>query len=213
MGLVLLFKAHYSREHQASHSTRKHLRSQSVLQAFTSFLSLDTVKSPRWHWERSCSSLASAQVRDWGWHSTSCTHTPCTQLTLFLPQLWLRQWAISPIHTVSLAENTGTANQEHLQEHCSFPLHLQFPPEAKHWHGAHQRLKHTHHCTGWGSKHYLFLAGDLTPSVFWQWEQNRGQITQSLALKTKTEWHKRGLEKPGQGCFLSFFSLLSKAQN
>lgn len=36
-GLVLFFKAHYSREHQASHSTRKHLRSQSVLQAFTFF--------------------------------------------------------------------------------------------------------------------------------------------------------------------------------
>lgn len=66
--------------------------------------------------------------------------------------------------------------------------------------------------------HYLFLAGDLTLSVFWQWEQNFliQQITQSLALKPKTEpeWHNRGVEKPGQGCFLAFFfSLLSKAQN
>lgn len=143
MGLVLLFKAPYSRAQQVSHSTRRHLKSQSVLQAFTSSLSLDTAKSSCRHLERSCCSLVRAQVRDWGWHSTSCTDTPCTQLTLVLPQLQLWQWAISPVHTVSLAENTSTGNQEHLQEHCSFPLHLQLPPEVKHWHGAHQWLTYT----------------------------------------------------------------------
>lgn len=82
-------------------------------------------------------------LRGWGWHSTSCTHTPYTQLTPCLPQLPLWHRAIKPIHTASPAENTSTANQEHLQEHCSFPLHLQFPPEVKHWHGADQWLKHT----------------------------------------------------------------------
>lgn len=113
------------------------------------------------------------------------THT-LHQLTLCLPQLPLWYWAIKPLHTASLPENTSTANQEH----CSFPLCLQFPSEVKHWHGADQ-LKHTQHCSGWSSTHYLFLPGDLTLSFFWQWEQNREQITQSLALepKAESEWH------------------------
>lgn len=61
MGLPLLFKVYYFREYQASHSTRKCLRSQSVLQTFTSSLSLATAKSPHWHWDRSRCSLARAQ--------------------------------------------------------------------------------------------------------------------------------------------------------
>lgn len=137
MGLLLLFKVYYFREHQASHSARKCLRSQSVLQTFTSSLSLATAKSPRWHWDRSCCSLARAQrlgltQQQLHTHTLHPAHTvPATA------PLWHR--AVKPIHTASLtAENTSTANQEHLQEHCSFPLHLQFPPEVNRWHGADQ---------------------------------------------------------------------------
>lgn len=191
MGLVLLFKAHYSREHQANHSTRKCLQSQSVLQAFTSSLSLDTAKSPHWHWERSCCSLARAQVRDWGWHSTSCTHRACTQLTLCLPQLPLWQWALSPIHTAPVTENTSTANQEHLQEHCSFPLCLD---SLLKWGIVVVQINDSHTPLHWVKQHTPpFSTSWPDPSVFWQWEQNREQITQSLALEpeAESEWHNR----------------------
>lgn len=77
MGLVLLSKTHYFREHQASHNTRKCLRSQSVLQTFTSSPSLATAKSPRWHWDRSCCSLARAQ-RLWLPQQQLHTHTHLT---------------------------------------------------------------------------------------------------------------------------------------
>lgn len=99
---------------------------------------------------------------------------------------------LSALSRVFLAENISTATQGHLQEHCSFPLHLQFPPEVK------QTSDSNTPCTGWSSIHYLFLAGDLILSVFWQWEQNREQIIQSLALepKAESEWHNRDLEKP-----------------
>lgn len=150
IGLVLLFKAHYSREHQASHSTRKHLRSQSVPQAFTSSLSLDTSKSPRWHWARSCCSLARAQVRDWGWHSTSCTHL-IMLATAPTPAVSYQPYALSFLLQ-------RTPNQEHLQEYCSFILSAPPSPswsEALVW--CRSTTQTTHHCTLGETAHTIFF--------------------------------------------------------
>lgn len=104
MGLVWLFKAHYSMEHQASHSTRKLLRSQSASFCFFPVLGHSQVPTLALGEKPLFSGKGSGQSLGLTQHQLN-THIPCTQLTIFLPQLPLWHWAISPSHSFSCREH------------------------------------------------------------------------------------------------------------
>lgn len=75
---------------------------------------------------------------------------------------------------------------------------------------SNKQLKHTHHCMGWGSTHYHLLFCDSTrwPDPFSflavRTKQRANNPKPCLEPKVESEWCNRGLEKPRQGCFLSF---------
>lgn len=116
-----------------------------MLQAFASSLSLGTGKSPH-------TDTGREDVVLWqGLRSESGADTaPAAHISYYAYHSSDYGSELSALsHTVSLEETPALQIKSIYRSTAhSFSLHLQSPPEAKHWRGADQRLKHTSHCTG-----------------------------------------------------------------